>query len=161
MLEWLHQNREWVFSGIGVSAIVPLIAVVRWAFLKRHRRSKARTAECEEMNQYLGQWNCTWTFAVPQGREPFIDSITFTNHDGYELSGTGDNPDIGLYIVKGRVFRHVLMVWFHGTNTKEDLKGVVLLKKEPLQNKLSGEWLQFIQTGQIAKGKTNWDKVLT
>lgn len=31
-LDWLQHNKEWVFSGIGVTGILGVIAVVRWLF---------------------------------------------------------------------------------------------------------------------------------
>jgi hypothetical protein len=32
ILDWLQHNKEWVFSGIGVTAILGVIAVIRWLF---------------------------------------------------------------------------------------------------------------------------------
>lgn len=32
ILEWLQHNKEWVFSGVGVSAFVAVAAFVRWMF---------------------------------------------------------------------------------------------------------------------------------
>jgi hypothetical protein len=31
-IEWLRHNREWVFSGVGVSGLLAVIGFVRWLF---------------------------------------------------------------------------------------------------------------------------------
>lgn len=30
ILDWLQQNKEWLFSGVGVTGILSLIAMIRW-----------------------------------------------------------------------------------------------------------------------------------
>ena len=42
MIEWLNENRDWLFSGIGVSALAVLVCTGRWFWFNResgfHRR---------------------------------------------------------------------------------------------------------------------------
>jgi hypothetical protein len=35
LIEWVVKNKEWLFSGCGVSAILLCFAVVRWTFFRR------------------------------------------------------------------------------------------------------------------------------
>ncbi len=162
MLEWIAQNRDWVFSGAGVAVVTATVALIKWATNRKRSTTPQPIASTSPLNtHYLGRWNCYWSFVVPQGRQPLTDSITFTKLDSDRLEGYGDNPDVGHYLVKGQIWQHALSLTFYGSNMKEDLVGLILLQKEPLRNKLRGEWLQLISTGQIAKGKTEWDKVLT
>jgi hypothetical protein len=35
ILQWLHDNREWVFSGVGVSLAIALFSVTKWGIQRR------------------------------------------------------------------------------------------------------------------------------
>ena len=151
-MDWIINNKDWLFSGVAVAVIT---AIIKLSLLWQSRR-RATTG-----SYLVGRWNCTWTFVLPAGRQPLTDSITISSVADGVIEGRGENPDIGAYRVQGRVWEHVVTLQYYGSNTKEDLVGVVLLKREPLRSKLAGEWLQLIATNEIAKGTTSWEKVLT
>lgn len=40
IVDWFQHNKEWVFSGIGVTGILSIIAVVRWLFRPAIKRAQ-------------------------------------------------------------------------------------------------------------------------
>jgi len=41
MINWLHENRDWLFSGIGVTILVGIVGLVRNRFTKKSNDNKS------------------------------------------------------------------------------------------------------------------------
>jgi hypothetical protein len=57
-MEWLSENKEWVFSGIGVVAITLLISFIIWTIKKKNTASgiiQNQTSGDNSMNYQSGR----------------------------------------------------------------------------------------------------------
>jgi hypothetical protein len=50
MLQWLRDNKEWVFGGCGITAIAGLWALIRWLWRGGFEREKGKAEQISKNN---------------------------------------------------------------------------------------------------------------
>lgn len=108
-----------------------------------------------------GSWDPVWRddHGVDLPKESIVD---LKNPSGAILEGAGATPSLGKYELSG-VVGEFAIAFSYRYPTKEDLVGVVLLKRAPDAKsggiKLEGTWSQFsAQHDRIVTGTTVWTR---
>lgn len=102
----------------------------------------------------LGPWACFWHVDYGEWNADSVvsDILTITSVSGSRISGTGNDPTFGTYEVEGLDSQFAVTLSYHGREEQENLVGVVILKKDPVPDILTGAWWQFTRTGEVVGG---------
>jgi len=107
VIDWLATNKEWFFSGAGVTMAIGLISGVWWLLARRKRRSvklhrrpeamgpplKPQTQEDEEVSQHGRHGSINRGRSLPTG-------LVQTADDRYQPGVVGSDPSVA-YPVQG------------------------------------------------------------
>jgi hypothetical protein len=107
-----------------------------------------------------GVWKCKWLIVEPADYEKkeVVDTVEITRIRESGVKGFGMNETFGKYQIEGRDSPRALTLFYYGFGNKDNLVGVIILKKAVLTNKLEGYWWQYGKHEAIMGGQTQWEK---
>jgi len=107
-----------------------------------------------------GRWVAQWTVTRPSERQPEYtkESVEIEVDGGGRVSGTGTNNEAGKYILTGQVWEHVITLQFKAQDDCDGRVGMVLLEKDVMNRRMSGEWIQYSSKKHTVGGTTVWER---
>ena len=138
-------------TGIGEAAVAAgagsLVKLLTDKLFSQHggKRGKGSVA---------GKWYFHWTVNQPQDFEPKkIDDLVVlkVSRTGI-ISGTGQNPFYGDYLVTGTDTPFCITLAYRGKSGSASLPGICLIIKSPGESTMEGVWWQYGRKHSILGG---------
>lgn len=142
--------------------VIGLIGVIVGALLKIFS-DEVRTflmGRSKGSKDFMGQWNCTWTYDHNSSKNTLVDKVDITKASGDKIFATGSTSK-GIYNMTGVINNHDLILFsYSGEQLLETLGGVVILVANKRRKKMHGYWHEYVDTGEFKGGETVWEKIV-
>ena len=79
MFKWLWNNKEWLFSGVGIVAIVLIITFVKWIKRRKTAQENAKQS-AEPLDQKAGSSLSAAEIRAAIDRAPFLQRLDVIKH---------------------------------------------------------------------------------
>lgn len=129
------------------------------AYAKEIKSMVIKEAQNDDIS---GVWDGTWEHSLSESEnekklEDTIDVIRLKKASDL-FEGRGLVPSIGEYEIMGHSAGHIVRFFFSGVGDEENLKGVALLKKSPVNSVMKGFWWQYSRNGNLIGGSVTFVK---
>lgn len=93
----------------------------------------------------VGKWHFAWTVNQPEDFEPkrIDDLVVLKVSKKGIVSGTGENPFYGQYVLTGTDSPYAITLAYQGKTKTSNLPGICLIIKSPADNQMKGVWWQY------------------
>ena len=101
-----------------------------------------------------GKWHFHWKVNQPEDFEPkkIDDLVVLRVSNKGIISGTGQNPFYGEYMVTGTDTPFAVTLAYRGKSGTSNLPGICLIIKSPGESKMEGVWWQYGRKHSILGG---------
>lgn len=108
--------------------------------------------------EYL--WKARWVIERPTNKRRTIeDVIKLKILPSNQVIGEGNVKELGQYRIEGKDSRFSMCLHFYGVKHKEDMAGVVFLRKKPDLAKLEGSWTQVDRDNDEIGGTVEMEQI--
>ena len=131
-------------AGAAAGSFVKLL--VNNLFSKKRAKGSTGTV--------AGKWHFHWKVNQPEDFEPkkIDDLVVLRVSKKGIISGTGQNPYYGEYVVTGTDTAFCVTLAYRGKSGTADLPGICLIIKSPGESKMEGVWWQYGRKHSILGG---------
>ena len=147
-------------SGEVVAALIGIAGTLVGGLLGAFREDvRALFRRGREPNRDLiGTWVATWTIEQPPA-ESVKDSISISRVVGEKVEGQGVFPDLGPYLISGRLSpANLLTLTYEGIGTKRSLGGVIIVHLNASRTEMQGHWIEYAEDRSFTRGQVQMRK---